>query len=338
MGESSRTPGFPGPNSGGVPRSVGISVTSLSRGCLFTFHRVAPSQRWETLPNRNFYIDLDFFDRLLTYLRRTGWDIVTIEEALLRTSRADSEDRFVNFSVDDGYRDTYELVVPLFRRHGVPITLYVTTGIPDRTIPLWWAGLEETLLLRDSIVVDDHTMHVATAAAKRKVYSQIESAWSRSGAADRYEAFCVQNGVDAEVMHWRHAISWRMLGELRDDSLVEIGSHGALHSRISTLPPGAALAELRSGRERLMQEIGVEVRHFAFPYGRSGDCGPRDFDLARQAGFSSAATTLKGVIRGGQDAFRLPRNTLNGSHRNLAMIELHLRGITGVAARMLGRV
>jgi hypothetical protein len=29
---------------------------------------------------------------------------------------------------------------------------------------------------------------------------------------------------------------------------------------------------------------------------------------------------------------------LNGAHRNLTMIELHLTGVTGAAARVLGRV
>jgi peptidoglycan/xylan/chitin deacetylase (PgdA/CDA1 family) len=315
-----------------------MSISSLlgSRGCLFTFHRVAPSALWRTLPNRDFYIDLEFFDRLLTYLRRTGWTFVTIDEALRRAGCADSEDRYVNFSVDDGYRDTYELVVPLFRRHGVPITLYVTTGIPDGALPLWWAGLEETLLRRDRVVVDHHTIEVGTVSAKRRAYARIERAWS--AATNGYELFCTQNDIDPEALHWRHAISWQMLAELRGDPLVEIGSHGAMHSRLSTLQPGAALAELRDGRERLMQMIGVEARHFAFPYGRAGDCGPRDFELARRAGFSSAATTRKGIIRRRPDAFQLPRNTLNGGHQNLALIELHLNGLTGAAARILGRV
>lgn len=87
-----------------------------------------------------------------------------------------------------------------------------------------------------------------------------------------------------------------------------------------------------------MQMIGVEARHFAFPYGRAGDCGPRDFELARRVGYSSAATTRKGIIRRRPDAFQLPRNTLNGGHQNLALIELHLNGFTGAAARVLGRV
>jgi peptidoglycan/xylan/chitin deacetylase (PgdA/CDA1 family) len=315
-----------------------MSVSSLlgPRGCLFTFHRVAPSALWKTMPNRDFYIDLEFFDRLLTYLRRTGWTFVTIDEALRRADCADFEDRYVNFSVDDGYRDTYELVVPLFRRHGVPITLYVTTGIPDGTIPLWWAGLEETLLRRDRVVVDNHAIEVGTASAKRRAYVRIERAWS--AATNGYEAFCAQNDIDREALHWRHAISWQMLAELRDDPLVEIGSHGSMHSRLSTLERSAALAELKDGRERLMQKIGVEARHFAFPYGRAGDCGPRDFELARRVGFSSAATTRKGIIRQRPDAFQLPRNTLNGGHQNLALVELHLNGFTGAAARILGRV
>jgi peptidoglycan/xylan/chitin deacetylase (PgdA/CDA1 family) len=129
-----------------------------------------------------------------------------------------------------------------------------------------------------------------------------------------------------------------MLETLRDDPLVEIGSHTVSHARISSLSASAALAELRGSRERLKARLGVEARHFAFPYGRSGDCGQRDFDLACEAGFASAATTRKGVVRTGQDAFNLPRNTLNGAHRNLTMIELHLTGLTGAAAKVLRRV
>jgi hypothetical protein len=91
-------------------------------------------------------------------------------------------------------------------------------------------------------------------------------------------------------------------------------------------------------RLRLRERLGVEARHFAFPYGRSADAGPRDFHLARRAGFASAATTCKGLMRHGVDSFSLRRNTLNGGAKSLAMAELHMSGISGLAARMLGRV
>lgn len=326
--------------SGRFVRTCGIAADTLlgSRGCLFTFHRGAHSAAWETRPNRNFYVDLAFLDRLLAYLARTGWKVVTIEDALLRMTRAKGSDRYVNFSVDDCYRDTFEEIVPLFRRHGMPVTLFVTTGIPDGTLPLWCAGLEDTLLHRDRVVLNGEIVELPTPEARRAAYERTAAAWDGPDAGARYAAFCAQNGVDAAALHRKHAISWDMLAALRHDPLVEIGSHTVTHARISSLAPAAALAELQGSRERLQSKLGVAARHFAFPYGRSGDCGGREFDLARQAGFASAATTRKGIIRKGQDPFRLPRNTLNGAHRNLTMIELHLTGVTGAAAKALGRV
>src|SRR5262245_43013714 len=100
--------GKPFPIDGGL-----FAPHSRARGCFLTFHRVAPSALWPNLPNRNFYIDIDFLDRLLTYLRRRNWMVVTVDEALelLRNPKANC--RFVNFSIDDGYRDNYDLLVPL---------------------------------------------------------------------------------------------------------------------------------------------------------------------------------------------------------------------------------
>ena len=308
------------------------------RGCLFTFHRAAPSAEWEKLPNRDFYIDVGFLDRLLAYLKDERWDVVTIGEVLRRSGGADNDSRYVNFSIDDCYRDSFELVAPVFRRHNVPLTLYVTTGIPDGTLPLWSAGLEEALLKRASVVVDGEIIKLAKAEGRRKTYERIASQWDGPDAARHYAAFCTANGIDMEAMHWKHGISWEMLEVLAKDPLIEIGAHTVSHARISSLAPEAALAELEGSRLRLNERLGINVQHFAFPYGRSADCGPRDFALVRKAGFFSAATTRKGLVRGGHDRFSLPRNTINGGHRSLGAMEMHLTGLTGTAARIAGRV
>jgi peptidoglycan/xylan/chitin deacetylase (PgdA/CDA1 family) len=308
------------------------------RGCMLTFHRVASSQQWERLPNRDFYVDIDFLDRVLSHLKRYKWDVVTIDEALRRSASDADNSRYVNFSIDDCYRDTFEILVPLFQRHNVPITLFVTTGIPDGTLPLWWAGLEDALLNRDSVMVDDELVQLSSSESRRAAYQRIAARWDGPRAASQYSDFCRANGIDIDVMHWKHAISWDMLESLRHDPLVELGAHTVNHARISSLSAPDAIAELRGSRERLMRRLGVQSRHFAFPYGRSGDCGVRDFALAEQAGFVSAATTSKGLIHRGQNAFGFPRNTLNGAHRSLAMLLMHLTGLTGAAARMAGRV
>eukprot|EP01037_Dinobryon_pediforme_P015535 gene15535-15682_t len=309
-----------------------------ARGGLFTFHRGARAARWETLPNRNFYLNLDFLDTVLRHLRQENWDIVTIEEAVRRASAPELGRKFVNFSVDDCYRDTFEEIVPLFREHKAPVTLFVSTGIPDATMTLWGAGLEDALLQRDRVLLDNGWLDARDSAAKRQAYDSIATLWDGPHANACYERFCQLNQIDIAAMHWKHAISWDMLAQIKDDPCVEIGGHTINHPRVSSLAPDAALAELAGCRLRLEEKLGLPVRHFAFPYGRSADCGPRDFDIARQAGFASAATTCKGLVHTGQQVAHLPRITLNGGHQTLAMVEAHLAGLTAMAAKVLGRV
>ena len=308
------------------------------RGCLLTFHRAAPAKFWEKLPNRDFYLDIEFIDRLLAHLAAQKWDVVTIGEALRRSGSAGDNSRYVNFSIDDCYRDTFELVAPVFRRHNAPLTLFVTTGIPDGTASLWPIGLEYTLLERDEVLLDGQVIRLSKPEQRRATYQRIAAKWDGPDASRYYAAFCAENRVDMDAMHWAHAITWEMLEVLAHDPLIEIGAHTVSHARISSLTSEQALAELEGSRLRLNERLGINVQHFAFPYGRSGDCGPRDFALAREAGFLSAATTRKGLVRGGQDRFSLPRNTVNGSHRSVAAMEMHLLGLTGIAARIAGRV
>ncbi len=101
---------------------LGLAVTVLAvmarwldtargaTGCFFTFHRAAHNNVWEDLPNRNFYLDLDFLDNLIAHLKTSGRRIVTVEEGRRLAADPRMKEPFINFSIDDCYRDTYELV------------------------------------------------------------------------------------------------------------------------------------------------------------------------------------------------------------------------------------
>jgi peptidoglycan/xylan/chitin deacetylase (PgdA/CDA1 family) len=309
-----------------------------ARGCLLMLHRVARPEQWPGLPNQGFHLDAEALGALLDYLGRTGWAVVTMDEALRRLRDGQDGGRFVNVSIDDIYRDTWALAAPLFRRRNLPVTLFVTTGIPDRTVPLWTAGLETILLERDRVVLPDGaSVRADTPARKRALFARLAAAWEAAGPAAPYERLCALNGYAAEDLHDRHAITWAMLEELGRDPLVEIGGHTVSHARLTALSDADARMEITGCRRRLQDRLGLPVRHFAFPYGRRGDCGAREAALAREAGFASAATTRKGLV-GAADLGRphaLPRNTLNGTHRRAAHVELHLTGLGGLAARVL---
>ncbi len=323
----------------GESLTAGVAKWQRSRGCLLTFHRTAIEEKWKSLPNRNFYLVTEFLDALLGFLTGNGWRIVTISELIANLRSEGDGSRLVNFSVDDGYRDTFETVVPLFKKHGVPVTVMVTTGIPDRTLTLSRAGLESIIANKRIIRCKEGVADVFTQEAKHRLYRRLAGDWEQQGDFDReYRHFCTLNGAGPAELDSEHAITWEMLESLRDDPLVEIGAHTVSHPRISALSEPEARSELYGCRSRLQTRLGIDCDHFAFPYGRSGDCGEREFALANEVGFTSAATTRKGLLLPGQDAFSIPRNTINGAFQSITYVNALLSGMAGFGARVLRRV
>ena len=312
------------------------SARSGPRGCCLIFHRAVAGADWAAMPNRSFHLDLSYLERLVRFVQKRGWDIVSLDEALLRLEQPSAR-RFVNFSLDDCYRDTAEQVVPLFQRLGAPITLFVTTGIPDQTFRLRNAGLETILRTADSVDDDDRHFPLATAAQRRAAYDAISTRWEQQDGDAAYLRFCARHRADPDQLDAQHAITWPMLQRLRDTNVVEIGAHTVSHRRISSLDETEALAEMAGSRSRLQDKLNLPVRHFAFPYGQLADRGPHGAALARRAGFASASTTNKGLARPGTDPFTLPRNNLNGTHRHLAFAQAHLSGLSGLVAAVLRR-
>ncbi len=313
-------------------RSAGHAVAG-KRGIIFVLHRMAPQEEWARKLNQGFYLNEAFADQFLTYLKQNDWDIVTIEEATRRVREKDFARNFVVFTLDDCYRDTYETVIPLFRRHQVPVTLYVSTGIPDGTMALWDAGLEEVLMTRDRIETEDGPLQLTDHASRVAVHRQLTALWDRNDPATRYRRFCEMNGLDEAALRERHAITWEMLESVRNDPCVEIGGHTISHPHVASLPREEAVREIGGCMERLRERLSVPARHFAFPYGQPVDCGERDFEIARELGLGSTATTTKGLLFQDTDVMRLPRVNINGHHQSFWAMEAHLSGLTSFLAR-----
>ncbi|RYD29178.1 MAG: polysaccharide deacetylase [Lysobacteraceae bacterium] len=319
-----------------IAPSTMMGQRSRQIGCCMIFHRAVVSADWAAMPNRGFYLDLAYLERLVRYVRTCGWDIVSLDEALRRLTEP-GHGRFVNISLDDCYHDTAEFVVPLFQRLDAPITLFVTTDIPDERLRLRNAGLETILRHSDFIDVDDRRLDLRSSKQKRAAYADVSSRWENSGSDEGYLRLCKQVGEDPDRLDDMHRITWTMLERLRGLPGVEIGAHTISHRRISSLDADAAGTEIGGSRLRLEQRLNIPVRHFAFPYGQRADCGPRDFAIVRDSGYATGSTTRKALIRPGANPYALPRHTINGTHRHPAFAQAHLSGLSALATSVLRR-
>lgn len=90
------------------------------------------------------------------------------------------------------------------------------------------------------------------------------------------------------------------------------GSHTVTHRRLADLSDAEARRELADSKHQIEDELGLAVRDFAAPYGNPAvDFGRRDVELAREAGYTSFASTLRPAMQPGHSLMMIHRQGLH---------------------------
>ena len=89
------------------------------------------------------------------------------------------------------------------------------------------------------------------------------------------------------------------------------GSHTVSHRRLADQDDESALREIRDSKREIEDELGVEVRDFAAPYGHTVDFLDRDVRTVREAGYRSFATTLRAPMHPGDSPMWIQRQGLH---------------------------
>jgi peptidoglycan/xylan/chitin deacetylase (PgdA/CDA1 family) len=315
-------------------------------GAILMLHRVRPAQPdGGFAPNAHLSVEPQFLDRLLGALARRGSEFVSMDEALRRISgESRSRRRFIAITLDDGYRDNLEHAVPLFRKYEAPYTIYACPGFVEGRAELWWEDLEHMIRRRDSFVLPSPRgnirFDVPDPAAKRRVYRELLRFLTTTVGEDEQRRIvhdiCWQRGFDPAAWCRQEIMGWGEIAGLAGDPLCTIGAHTIHHFALARLEPERARFELEESARIIELETGRRPRHFAFPYGYPAAAGPRDFALAREAGFASAVTTRHGVVYAAHrdHLHALPRISVNGRFQAVRHVSTMLSGVT---TRLLGR-
>jgi peptidoglycan/xylan/chitin deacetylase (PgdA/CDA1 family) len=119
----------------------------------------------------------EFFERVIRRLRRSGADLVGMDEVHRRMRERDFPRRFVSITFDDGYRDTMQCAYPILKKYDVPFTVYVATSFADRIGELWWLALEAVIAQNELIGLRldgrDRWFECGNVQDKRAVYDHI---------------------------------------------------------------------------------------------------------------------------------------------------------------------
>jgi peptidoglycan/xylan/chitin deacetylase (PgdA/CDA1 family) len=231
--------------------------------------------------------------------------------------------------------------LPIFKKYGLPFTIYVTSAYLERSYrDYWWGQLRHLVLDNSAIkggVLDEH-VPIRSWVEKIRAYRKLVR-WVGDGTVgvERLAALFERNHIMASDALDRDAISVAELAAAAQaEPLLEIGGHTATHTRLSLLDESAALTDLGQNKRKLEAIIEREVRHFAYPFGDSASCDERDFRLAKAAGFKTAVTTRIGNLFPDhlEHRFALPRLRFVGPCESLGFMESQRSGaVTALETR-----
>lgn len=304
-------------------------------GVVFMLHRVTPEPVGEFEPNRILKVTPDFLEAVIRHVVEAGFDILALDEVPDRLADPRPQRPFACFTLDDGYRDNLQHALPVFRRNGVPLTVYVPGDYPDGRGDLWWLMLERVIAMSPAIeiAIDGQLRRIATATVEEKDRAYDEIYWSLRAmpefdAREVVDRLARRRGLDREDLCRSHMMNWDEVRELARDPLVTIGAHTCRHLALSRLDAETAEREMADSIARIEAELGRPCRHFSYPYGCAASAGEREFELARKLGMATAVTTRKGLI-GRSSATRLtalPRFSLNGDFQDVRYLKVMLSG------------
>ncbi|HXB63891.1 MAG TPA: polysaccharide deacetylase family protein [Solirubrobacteraceae bacterium] len=276
---------------------VALRLLGSWQGVLvLTHHRVGSSagQPWDPAV---WSADAEQLGRQLRTLARAT---EVIDPGELAAAMRGGRGRRVLITFDDGYRDNYEVALPLLRRHGLTATFFLASGFLDAPRAPWWD--EIAWMVRHADVGAPRPDAAALIARYKTLADEREGERFLARLADTLgSGRCPAQEAQKQWM------TWEMARELRDAGM-SIGGHTVTHPVLASLSPERQREEIEGGARRLREELGVAMRWFAYPVGARDSFTSITRDVLRECGVKLAFSYYGGFAHPSRfDALDVPR-------------------------------
>ncbi len=310
---------------------------AAGRRMVFILHHVRPATKRHYEPNALLSVTPDFLDAAIREVKDRGYVPVALEELPNAVATAEGHERYVAFTLDDGCRDNAEHAAPLFRKHNVPYSLFITKGLVERTHTMWWETAKELTRICGEFKFDFgsgiETVMCTTTAQKHAAFLRlaefIESI-DENTAVTRLNDLAVANGIEPSAIVEKQVMDANALRTLaKEDPLVHFGVHTVSHCNLARVDADRLEREIVEPIESIKGWTGRQPRTIAYPYGWKRACTVREASAASQAGLTVGVTTQPGVVSnaGNNDWMLLPRVSLNGLYQKRRYVRALLSGI-----------
>lgn len=213
---------------------------------------------------------------------------------------------------DDGYLDNYTFAYSVLKKHGVVATIYLTTGLIETSESTWTDRIELSFLKTKEdyfslpAIFGDNKVRIKTKKEKEQANIKVSEALKLMSDGERRklmrELFEVLklDGSCVENQRSRLMLNWDEVQKMAKDGII-IGSHSHTHPILSQMPLQDAKEEIFNSKKIIEENLGMRVKHFAFPNGREEDFSEELREYCREIGFESVASVVYGMNDTGEN-------------------------------------
>jgi peptidoglycan/xylan/chitin deacetylase (PgdA/CDA1 family) len=235
----------------------------------------------------------------------------------------------VAITFDDGYACNACAAAPLLERHGLPATIFLTTGCMSKDEEFWWDALERIVSITDAQKLDlliggaavpielgkrddpdagcSWDAGVRPATRRQAAYLELWSRLRLARESERREAMAAlhrQADMPQLARPSHRVMTAAEVHKISASGLIEIGAHSVTHPVLSSLTSAEQSLEVTGSRDACCDLVGYRPHAFAYPF---GDYNNDTVATVADAGFGLACTTdAFGVGREAQ-RLRMPR-------------------------------
>ena len=133
---------------------------------IVAYHQIdwTSSYPWSMTP-----VTPDVFELEMKYLKQ-NFEVISLDELgiALRDNKPVAPNTAV-VTIDDGYRDIYKYAYPVFKKYGIPATVFLTTGHVGEKDLFWWDKVRYVFWMNkhDKLDLDEFGTHLLNSPVAR---------------------------------------------------------------------------------------------------------------------------------------------------------------------------
>ena len=201
----------------------------------------------------NISIKVEDFEEQILFMKKNNHTFINFSDLSDPNTKKLKKATIIFF--DDGFKDILVNALPILQKHNIPATVFVTTGLIERTHFLWTlkvrhimsrSGLKNFEVEKKILELKKMSM-----AERDKKIKDLEKEYALQIQPEKLSIF----------------LDWNEVNDLKNGGF-EIGSHGVKHEKLIELSGNELLAELSESKKILEEKIGQPVFTVSYPYGR----------------------------------------------------------------------